>query len=89
MLDRAGERIGPIEKIYLVEETGRPEWALVKLGRLKSRTTLVPLTSAQAVKDGIKVGYEKPSSARRLRSIPTTSRPRRRSTRSTGTTASR
>jgi uncharacterized membrane protein YqjE len=59
MLDRAGERIGMIEEIFLVEETGRPEWALVKLGRLKTHTTLVPLTSAQPVADGIKIGYGK------------------------------
>jgi hypothetical protein len=59
LLDRSGERIGTIEEIFLVEETGRPEWALVKLGRLKSHTTLVPLISAQAVADGVKVGYEK------------------------------
>jgi uncharacterized membrane protein YqjE len=59
LLDRSGDKVGTIEEIFLVEETGRPEWALVKLGRLKSRTTLVPLTSAQPVDDGIKVGYEK------------------------------
>jgi hypothetical protein len=59
MLDRAGEKIGTIEEIYLVEETGRPEWALVKVGRLKGHTTLVPLTSAQPVGDGIRIGYEK------------------------------
>jgi uncharacterized membrane protein YqjE len=59
MLDRAGERIGRIEEIFLVEETGRPEWALVKLGRLKTHTTLVPLTSAQPVGEGVKVGYNK------------------------------
>jgi hypothetical protein len=59
MLDRAGDKVGTIEEIFLVEETGRPEWALVKLGRLKSHTTLVPLTSAQPVDDGIKIGYEK------------------------------
>ena len=59
LLDRAGDKVGTIEEIFLVEETGSPEWALVKLGRLRSHTTLVPLTSAQAVDDGIKVGYEK------------------------------
>jgi uncharacterized membrane protein YqjE len=59
MLDRAGEKIGTIEEIFLVEETGQPEWALVKLGRLKTHTTLVPLTSAQPVKDGIKISYKK------------------------------
>jgi uncharacterized membrane protein YqjE len=59
MLDRAGARIGRIEEIFVVEETGQPEWALVKVGRLKSHTTLVPLTSAQPVGDAIKVGYDK------------------------------
>jgi hypothetical protein len=59
LLDRDGDRIGKIEEIFLVEETGRPEWALVKLGRLKSHTTLVPLTSAQPADDGIKVGFDK------------------------------
>jgi hypothetical protein len=59
LLDREGEKIGRIEEIFLVEETGRPEWALVKLGKLKSHKTLVPLTSAQPVDDGIRIGYGK------------------------------
>ena len=59
LLDRAGEKIGTIEEIYLVEETGRPEWALVKLGRIGRRTTLVPIGSATATADGVRAGYEK------------------------------
>lgn len=59
VLDRAGEKIGTIEEIFLVEETGRPEWALVKLGRLKSRATLVPLNRAHAVEEGIEVPFDK------------------------------
>jgi sporulation protein YlmC with PRC-barrel domain len=59
LLDRDGDKIGKIEEIFLVEETGRPEWALVKLGRLKSHTTLVPLTSAQPVDDGVEVPFKK------------------------------
>ena len=59
LLDRAGEKIGTIEEIYLVEETGRPEWALVKLGRIGRRTTLVPIGSATATSDGVRAGYEK------------------------------
>ncbi|HEV7804719.1 MAG TPA: phage holin family protein [Solirubrobacteraceae bacterium] len=59
VLDRSGEKIGKIEEIFLVEETGRPEWALVKLGRIKSHTTLVPLTSARPVDDGVEVPYKK------------------------------
>lgn len=59
VLDRAGDKIGTIEEIFLVEETNRPEWALVKLGRLKGHTTLVPLTTARVVAKGVKVEVEK------------------------------
>jgi len=59
VLDSEGEKIGKIEEIFLVEETGRPEWALVKLGRIKARTTLVPLTRANPVDDGIKIPFGK------------------------------
>ncbi len=59
VLDRDGEKIGRIEEIFLVEETGRADWALVKLGRLKSHTTLVPLTRARPVKDGVAVHVKK------------------------------
>src|ERR671917_1629768 len=59
VLDRAGEKIGRIEEIFLVEETGEPEWALVKLGRRKGRTTLVPLTRAHSVEKGVAVDVTK------------------------------
>jgi sporulation protein YlmC with PRC-barrel domain len=59
VLDRAGEKIGTIEEIFVVEETGRPEWALVKLGRIKSHTTLVPLAKAHPVANGVEVDVEK------------------------------
>src|SRR4051794_17780081 len=59
LLDRGGGKIGTIEEIYLVEDTGRPEWALVKLGRLGSRARLVPLAGADPVAEGIRAAYEK------------------------------
>ena len=62
VLDRRGEKIGKIEEIFLVEETGKPEWALVqiaKLGKLKGHTTMVPLTMARPVPDGVAVHIEK------------------------------
>jgi len=59
VLDRAGEKIGTIKEVFLVEETDRPEWGLVKIGRIKSHTTLVPLIKADAVKKGVKLAYEK------------------------------
>jgi membrane protein len=59
LLDRSGERVGTIEEIYLVEETDRPEWALVKLGRITGGATLVPLSGAVAVADGVRAACEK------------------------------
>jgi sporulation protein YlmC with PRC-barrel domain len=59
VLDRDGEKIGKIEEIFLVEDTGRPEWALVTLGRIKGHTTLVPLTRARPVDKGIAIHVEK------------------------------
>lgn len=59
LLDASGEKIGKIEEIYLVEETGQPEWALVKVGRLGSRTTLAPLKGAEPVDEGIRIAFEK------------------------------
>ncbi len=59
MLDRAGEKIGTIEEIYLVEETGRPEWALVKMGLIGRRATLVPIADAQPTAEGVRAPYEK------------------------------
>jgi membrane protein len=59
MLDRAGEKLGTIEEIYLVEETGQPEWAVVKLSGLGRQRTLVPLAGAGPTGKGIRAAYEK------------------------------
>ena len=59
MRDRAGARIGTIEQIYLVEETGQPEWALVQVSRRRRRTTLVPLAGADQTDEGIQTAHEK------------------------------
>lgn len=59
LFDRDGDKIGRIEELFLVEETGRPEWALVKLGRLGSRTTLVPLIGAEPTAEGVRAAYTK------------------------------
>ena len=59
MLDRSGARIGRIEDIFLVEETGRPEWALVRLGRIGAGATLVPLDGASPVDGDVRAGVAK------------------------------
>ena len=59
MLDRDGETLGTIEEIYLVEETGRPEWAVVRLEGRGARRKLVPLTGAAQTEQGIRVACTK------------------------------
>ncbi len=59
VLDRDGAKIGTIKEIFLVEETGRPEWALVKIGRLKGHSTLVPLMRARPSQKGVEVDVAK------------------------------
>jgi hypothetical protein len=59
VVDRGGEKIGTLEEVFLVEETGRPEWGLVKVGRIKSHTTLAPLTRAHPVREGVKLACER------------------------------
>jgi hypothetical protein len=59
MVDRAGKKIGTIKEIYVVQESGRPEWGLVKLGRIKSRMTLVPLAGARPGAEGVRAAYDK------------------------------
>ncbi|MEA2274524.1 MAG: rane protein [Solirubrobacteraceae bacterium] len=59
MRDRAGEKIGTIKQIYLVEETGQPEWALVQVSPRRRRTTLVPLAGTDQTDEGIQTVHAK------------------------------
>jgi membrane protein len=59
MRDRAGEKIGTIKQIYLVEETGQPEWALVQVSRRRRRMTLVPLAGTDQTDEGIQTIHAK------------------------------
>jgi uncharacterized protein (TIGR02271 family) len=59
MITRDGDKIGKIDEIYLDEETGRPEWALVNTGLLGMKSNFVPLTGAESVNDEVLVEYSK------------------------------
>jgi uncharacterized protein (TIGR02271 family) len=59
MVDRDGDKIGDIESIYVDDQTGEPEWALVNTGLFGSRSTFVPIAQASASGDQIQVPYEK------------------------------
>jgi uncharacterized protein (TIGR02271 family) len=59
LVDRDGDRIGTIDAIYVDDQTGEPEWALVNTGLFGTRSTFVPIAQASASGDQIQVPYEK------------------------------
>jgi uncharacterized protein (TIGR02271 family) len=59
MVDRDGDKVGTIEAIYLDDQTGQPEWALVNTGLFGTRSSFVPITQAAASGDQVQVPYDK------------------------------
>jgi uncharacterized protein (TIGR02271 family) len=59
MVDRDGDRVGTIDAIYVDDQTGEPEWALVNTGLFGTKTTFVPIAQATSSGDQVQVPYEK------------------------------
>jgi stress response protein YsnF len=59
MVDADGDKIGTIESIYLDDETGEPEWALVNTGLFGTKSSFVPLAQASSSGDQVQVPYDK------------------------------
>jgi uncharacterized protein (TIGR02271 family) len=59
LIDRDGDRIGDIDAIYVDDQTGEPEWALVDTGLFGSKSSFVPITQASASGDQVQVPFEK------------------------------
>jgi uncharacterized protein (TIGR02271 family) len=59
VVDRSGDKIGKLDEIYLDQQTGRPEWALVNTGLFGTRSSFVPLSGASASDDNLVVQWEK------------------------------
>ena len=59
LIDRDGNRIGPIEAIYLDDRTGQPEWALVNTGLFGTKSSFVPLAQATEADGGVRVPFDK------------------------------
>jgi uncharacterized protein (TIGR02271 family) len=59
MADRNGDRIGSIDAIYLDDQTGQPEWALVNTGLFGTKASFVPLAQATEAGDDVRVPYDK------------------------------
>jgi uncharacterized protein (TIGR02271 family) len=59
MVDGDGDRVGTIDAIYVDDQTGEPEWALVNTGLFGAKSTFVPLAQANPAGDQVQVPYDK------------------------------
>ncbi len=59
MVDADGDQIGNIESIYVDDQTGQPEWALINTGLFGTKSTFVPLAQATPTGDQVQVPYQK------------------------------
>jgi uncharacterized protein (TIGR02271 family) len=58
-VDRDGQKIGEIDEIYLDEQSGRPEWALVNTGLFGTKPNFVPLAGASSSGEDVRVDVDK------------------------------
>ena len=56
---RTRTSVGTIESIYVDDQTGEPEWALVNTGLFGTKSSFVPLAQANASGDQVQVPYQK------------------------------
>ena len=59
MVDPDGDKIGTVESIYVDDQTGEPEWALVNTGLFGTKSSFVPLAQASGSGDQVQVPYDK------------------------------
>jgi uncharacterized protein (TIGR02271 family) len=59
MVDRDGDRVGTIDAVYVDDQSGQPEWALVNTGLFGTKSTFVPIAQAASSGDQVQVPYEK------------------------------
>jgi PRC-barrel domain/Domain of unknown function (DUF2382) len=59
MVDRDRNKVGEVVDIYLDNETGRPEWAVVRTGLFGLRLSFVPLAEAREVGDELQVPHQR------------------------------
>jgi uncharacterized protein (TIGR02271 family) len=54
-----GESLGEIQEVYVDDETGEPEFAVVKVGLFGTGSRFVPLQGARSDGDGVRVDFTK------------------------------
>jgi uncharacterized protein (TIGR02271 family) len=59
LIDSDGDKVGRISDIYVDEQSGAPEWAVVNTGLFGTKETFVPLRQASEQGDQVAVPYQK------------------------------
>ena len=59
LVDADGDKIGKIDEIYLDQQSGEPEWAVVTTGLFGTKQSFVPLGDATTSADGVRVPFDK------------------------------
>ncbi len=59
LIDADGEKIGKIDELYLDEQGGQPEWALVNTGLFGTKKTFVPIRGARPDGEELRVPVSK------------------------------
>jgi uncharacterized protein (TIGR02271 family) len=59
LLDTSGDKIGRVEEIYLDQQSGQPEWALVHTGLFGTKSSFVPLAGASPDGEQVRVSVDK------------------------------
>jgi sporulation protein YlmC with PRC-barrel domain len=58
VVDRGGAKIGTLQEVFLDDDSGRPEWALVGFGTLHVKLVFVPLRGATVEDDNLRVDVD-------------------------------
>jgi uncharacterized protein (TIGR02271 family) len=59
VLDSDGDKVGPVDQVYLDNNTGEPEWVTVKTGMFGGKATFVPLAKATIAGEDLRVPFAK------------------------------
>src|SRR5688572_17221804 len=59
VVDAQGEKIGKLDDVYVDEQTGQPEWAIVNTGLFGTKSSFVPLAGAAPTGEDVRVDVDK------------------------------
>ncbi|MFI9626090.1 DUF2382 domain-containing protein [Streptomyces sp. NPDC052042] len=59
--DTAGEKVGSVGRVYVDDNTGRPDWITVKTGLFGMKESFVPLAGARRVGSDLHISHTKES----------------------------